>query len=192
MIHGLLEFVREQWTHGQPFTGSGHSQSQHHLSQPQAVPGRGGLSISSSTAPAAAPHRTLCSASVLLDPSTGDRDVAHEGSQPCPGERHLGPSRLTIKAGPFCAESLPARQHHQSSIRHGTKMGHTPSVRAGYSSTPLPQPHRVPVRAKPGPPLQLVVSDPLSTQTQGGRPRNAALPREKGCCWSAIHSSYQA
>lgn len=149
-------------------------------------------SASSSTVPAAAPHRTLCSASILLDPSTGDRDVAHEGSQPCPGEQHLGPSCLTIKAGPFCAESLPARQHHQSSIRHGTKMGHTPSVRAGYSSTPLPQPHRVPVRAKPGPPLQLVVSDPLSTQTQGGRPRNAALPREKGCCWSAIHGSCQA
>lgn len=65
----------------------------------------------------------------------------------------LQSSHLTIKAGPFSAESLSDRQHHQPSIRHGIKMGHTPSMRPGYGNTPLLQLYRVPVRAKPGPPL---------------------------------------
>lgn len=78
------------------------------------------------------------------------------------GKTTLQSPHLTIKAGPFCTESLPDRQHHQSSIRYGTKMGHTPSVRPGYGNTPLPQLYRVPMRAKPGPPLQLFVGDPLS------------------------------
>lgn len=77
----------------------------------------------------------------------------------------LQSSHLTIKAGPFCAESLPDRQHHQSSIRHGIKMGHTPSMRPGYGNTPLPQLYRVSMRAKPGPPLQLLVGDPLPRAT---------------------------
>lgn len=70
-----------------------------------------------------------------------------------PRKTTLQSSHLTIKAGPFCAESLPDRQHHQSSIRYGIKMGHTPSVRPGYGNTPLPQLYRVPGRAKPGPSL---------------------------------------
>lgn len=74
----------------------------------------------------------------------------------------LQPSHLTFKAGPFCAESLPDRHHHPSSNRNGTKTGHTPSVRPGYGSTPLPQCYRVPTTAKSGPPLQIFVGDPLS------------------------------
>lgn len=77
--------------------------------------------------------------------------MAHEGSQ-CAQvavgrKRCLGPSHLAIRAGPFRAESLPTRQHHQpqSSIRHGTK---TPDVRHGYGNAPLPQPNEVQMRGQ--------------------------------------------
>lgn len=74
MIQGLLEFVREQQMHQQCFT---RPQLATALPPPPASPSitfhsplgqprRGGLSISCSTASAAAPHRTLCSRSVPL------------------------------------------------------------------------------------------------------------------------------
>ena len=102
----------------------------------------------------------------------------------------LGPSHLTVSAGPSRAESLPTRQHHQpqSSIRHSTKMGHTPDVRHGYSSTPFPTPCKVQMRGQAWSSVtlpQLLASGPTPrghpTQTQAGGPQNAALPGEEGC-----------
>lgn len=137
-------------------------------------------------ASAAAPHRP---SAVALFCSTPSQEVAHEGGQLENGTSVFSPDHQS------CAESLPDRQHHQPSNRHGTKMGHKPRVRPGYSNTPFPQHYRVPMRAKPGPPSQLFLGAPLSTshptQMQGGRPQNAPLPREEGCCWSAAHSSCQ-
>lgn len=162
-----------------------HPQPCHHL---QAVP------VSPFTAPGCTwrwpqllPHTGP--SAVALFCSTPSQEVAHEGGQLENGTSVFSPDHQS------CAESLPDRQHHQPSIRHGTEMGHKPRVRPGYSNTPFPQHYRLPMRAKPGPPSQLFLGAPLSTshptQMQGGRPQNAPLPREEGCCWSAAHSSCQ-
>lgn len=212
MIHGLLEFVREQRTRRQRLTrpqagrspATTSSQPKRHLSQPQCRTWRRwpqhllqhcpSCCPTEHTCPLPAPVTTpvglLCST-----PSTRGRNVAHEESQRAQvavgSKRHLGPSRLTIKAGPFRAESLPTRQHHQSpsSIRHGIKMGHTPYARHGYGNAPLPQPYKVQMRGQAWSsitPPQLLASGPTSrghpTQTHGGGPQNTALPKEEGCC----------
>lgn len=127
---------------------------------PGAIPGGAGLSISSNTDPAAAPQSTFVPASArdnsdgsaLLNPLHRRQGHGPQEKPACPGgcrkQEVLGPSHPTIKAGPSRAESLPTRQHHQpqSSIRHGTKRGHTSDVRHGYGNAPLPRPYKVQMR----------------------------------------------